>query len=96
MMMITSAAGSPIARSWKSIPARRMPPAFVPGSASSSASVSELIIRYPTMINAAAVAWAGTIPISGAMKMNGRNSAPAITATHPVRPPAPTPAPDSM
>src|SRR3954452_7585706 len=48
------------------------------------------------MISAAAVACAGTMPISGAKKRNGMNIAPATTATQPVRPPAATPEPDSM
>src|ERR671938_454150 len=48
------------------------------------------------MISAAAVACAGTIEMSGAKKRNGMNSAPATTATQPVRPPAATPEPDSM
>ena len=48
------------------------------------------------MTSAAAVACGGTIPMTGAKNMNGRNSAPATTATQPVRPPALTPEPDSM
>jgi len=32
----------------------------------------------------------------GAKNMNGKNNAPQTTATQPVLPPAPTPAPDSM
>ena len=48
------------------------------------------------MISAGAVAWGGTIPISGARNMNGKNSAPVTTLTQPVRPPTPTPDADSM
>src|SRR5947209_7364618 len=48
------------------------------------------------MISAAAVACAGTIPITGAKKRNGMKSEPATTDTQPVRPPAATPDPDSM
>ena len=48
------------------------------------------------MISAGAVACGGTIPISGARKRNGKNSAPVTTLVQPVRPPAATPAPDSM
>ncbi len=48
------------------------------------------------MISAGAVACGGTIPISGARNMNGKNSAPVTTLTQPVRPPTPTPDADSM
>src|SRR6266511_192259 len=97
MIMITSAAESPIARSWKSIPASlRVDGSSAFGSASPSASVSELISSPPTMISAGAVACGGTIPISGARKRKGKKSAPVTTLVQPVRPPAATPAPDSM
>ena len=65
-------------------------------SASPSISVSVEIISQPTTMSAAAVACAGTIPISGEMNMNGKKRSPATTATQPVRPPAATPEPDSM
>src|SRR5579872_216218 len=94
MIMIASAAERPIARSWKSMPASR--DFAVPPSASPSASVSVEIISHPTTTSAAAVACAGTIPMSGLMKMNGKNRIPATMATQPVRPPAATPEPDSM
>src|SRR5437763_13263776 len=93
MIMIVSAAARPIARSWKSMPASFDAPS---PSASPSASVSVEIISQPTTMSAAAVACAGTIPISGEKNMNGTNSSPATTATQPVRPPAATPEPDSM
>src|SRR4051812_42574938 len=48
------------------------------------------------MINAAAVACDGTIPINGAKKRNGMNSEPQTTETQPVRPPEATPDADSM
>src|SRR3954469_16076182 len=48
------------------------------------------------MTSAAAVASIGTILMIGAKKRNGMKRAPQTTATQPVRPPAPTPAPDSM
>ena len=53
-------------------------------------------MSQPTMMSAAAVACGGTMPINGAMKRNGKNSRPVTTLTQPVRPPAATPAPDSM
>ena len=54
-------------------------------------------LRKPLLVDSlAAVACAGTIEISGAKKRNGMKSAPATTATQPVRPPAATPEPDSM
>ena len=68
----------------------------VPPSASPSISVRVEIMSQPTTISAAAVACAGTSPISGEMNMNGKNRSPATTATQPVRPPAATPEPDSM
>src|SRR5919204_277427 len=83
--MITSAAWSPMATSWKSILARRRPPPR--GSASSSASASELIISQPTITSAGPVACGGTIPISGARNMNGKKRAPQTTDVQPVRPP---------
>ena len=48
------------------------------------------------MMSAAAVASIGTMRMIGARKRNGKKSRPQTTATQPVRPPAPTPAPDSM
>src|SRR5579871_2225595 len=93
MIMIASAADSPIARSWKSMPASFE--ALAPSS-SPSASVSVEIMSQPTTISAAAVACAGTIPMRFEKNMNGMNSRPATTATQPVRPPAATPEPDSM
>ena len=36
------------------------------------------------------------MPMIGAKNMNGKKSAPATTATQPVRPPTPTPDADSM
>src|SRR3954471_19790637 len=47
-------------------------------------------------MSAAAVACGGTMPMIGARNRNGMKSSPQTTATQPVRPPAPTPAPDSM
>ena len=60
-------------------------------SASSSTSVSTLIISHATISRAGAVACGGTIPISGAMNMNGKKSAPVTTLTQPVLPPTATP-----
>jgi hypothetical protein len=62
----------------------------------SSSSVSELIISQATISSAGAVACDGTMPISGARNMNGKNRKPVITLTQPVLPPTATPDADSM
>lgn len=78
MTMIASAAERPIARSCKSIPAsfEIAESLFSCPSASPSYSVRVEIIGQPTTASAAAVACAGTIPISGEMNMNGKNRRP--------------------
>ena len=48
------------------------------------------------MIRAGAVALAGTTPAIGEKNMATANSRATITPTQPVRPPTPTPEPDSM
>ncbi len=63
---------------------------------SHSMSFSPLAIMTPTMISAAAVTGAVTTDSSGEKKIVSRNSAEVATELKPVRPPAPTPAADSM
>ncbi len=48
------------------------------------------------MISAGAVALAGTIAAIGEKNIATRNRTATITPTQPVRPPTPTPEPDSM
>ena len=48
------------------------------------------------MMSAGAVALAGTTAAMGEKNMAARKQSPAMSETQPVRPPAPTPAPDSM
>ena len=52
---------------------------------------TELIINNPIMINAGAVAAAGTIKKIGAKKSASRNITEVLTLVSPVRPPAATP-----
>src|SRR5690606_18490465 len=53
-------------------------------------------MNRPTSTSTGAVATPGTSPSSGDRNMNGRNNRPVTTAVRPVRPPALTPAADSM
>jgi len=53
-------------------------------------------MRAPTRMRAGAVAKSGMAPTMGAMKMASRKSRPVVMAVTPVRPPAATPAEDSM
>ena len=53
-------------------------------------------MRAPTRIRAGAVAKSGMAPTIGAMKMAARKRMPVVMAVTPVRPPAATPAEDSM
>ncbi len=48
------------------------------------------------MMSAGAVALAGTMPAIGEKNIASRKSTPVTMLTMPVRPPAATPAPDSM
>ena len=65
-------------------------------SAMPSPSVSVRIMRKPTMMSAGAVALAGTTPAIGEKNMATANRMAMMTPTQPVRPPTPTPAPDSI
>ena len=71
-------------------------PAKNAGIASSNSShftsANEESIITPTIINAGAVASAGTMPTNGANKVDNRNRPAVTTAVKPVRPPAPIPA----
>ena len=53
-------------------------------------------MRAPTRMRAGAVAKSGIVPTMGAMKMANRKRRPVVMAVTPVRPPAATPAEDSM
>ncbi len=53
-------------------------------------------MRAPTRMRAGEVAKAGMAPMSGAMKRERKKRSPVTMAVTPVRPPAATPAEDSM
>lgn len=53
--------------------------------------LTTVIIKNPTIINAGAVAYPGTMVTIGIKKIDKRNSIPVVTEVNPVRPPSPTP-----